>query len=47
MSDVVEKCLQTIDFIVKPTYEDYVETDKETRNKAIEIVSGLRLKVSN
>ncbi len=31
MSDVVEKCLQTVAHIAKPSYEDYVETDKETR----------------
>lgn len=36
MSDLVEKCLQTIDFITKPSYEDYVETDKETRRFANE-----------
>lgn len=47
MSDVVEKCLQSIDFIVKPSYEDYVETDKKTRTKALEIVEGFKLKVSN
>ncbi len=34
MSDVVEKCLQTITFIAKPSYEDYVATDKETRRCA-------------
>jgi 1-deoxy-D-xylulose-5-phosphate reductoisomerase len=34
MSDVVEKCLQTIAFIQKPSYTDYVETDKETRRYA-------------
>ncbi len=34
MSDVVEKCLQTIDFITKPSYDDYVATDKETRRVA-------------
>ena len=34
MSDVVEKCLQTIAFIVKPNYNDYVATDKETREVA-------------
>ncbi len=47
MSDIVEKCLQTIDFVAKPTYEDYVATDKETRNKAQELVESFRLKVSS
>jgi 1-deoxy-D-xylulose-5-phosphate reductoisomerase len=34
MSDVVENCLQTIAFIKKPSYTDYVETDGETRRHA-------------
>ncbi|MGZ4117797.1 MAG: 1-deoxy-D-xylulose-5-phosphate reductoisomerase [Bacteroidia bacterium] len=38
MSDLVEKCLQTIAFIAKPSYEDYVATDKETRRVAAELV---------
>lgn len=36
MSDVVEHCLNTIPFIAKPTLEDYIVTDKETRIKAKE-----------
>ncbi len=38
MSDVVEKCLQTIAFIDKPNYNDYVLTDKETRAVAQSII---------
>jgi 1-deoxy-D-xylulose-5-phosphate reductoisomerase len=38
MSDVVEKCLGKIDFIAKPSYEDYVGTDEMTRKKALELV---------
>ncbi len=34
MSDIVEQCLQTVAFISKPGYTDYVETDKETRRVA-------------
>lgn len=34
MSDVVEKCLETVAFIGKPSYTDYVETDTETRRVA-------------
>lgn len=34
MSDLVEKCLQQVAFIRKPSYNDYVETDKETRRMA-------------
>ncbi|MCW3083164.1 MAG: 1-deoxy-D-xylulose-5-phosphate reductoisomerase [Bacteroidetes bacterium] len=45
MSDVVEKCLQTVDFIGKPGYTDYVETDKETRRIAEEVVQSLKFKV--
>jgi 1-deoxy-D-xylulose-5-phosphate reductoisomerase len=36
MSDVLEKALQTADFIASPTYEDYVETDDVTRKKVME-----------
>jgi len=36
MSDIVEKCLSRLDFIQTPTFEDYVNTDKETRIKAQE-----------
>ena len=38
MSDVVEHCLAKIDFIEVPSYEDYVNTDKETRIKALELI---------
>ena len=38
MSDVVEKCLQTVANIAKPSYEDYVESDKETRRVALELI---------
>lgn len=43
MSDIVEQCLAKIDYIQKPSYEDYVETDKTTRQWASELV---RLKVN-
>ncbi|MCK6648369.1 MAG: 1-deoxy-D-xylulose-5-phosphate reductoisomerase [Bacteroidia bacterium] len=36
MSNIVEKCLEKISFISKPSYEDYVATDKETRVVASE-----------
>ena len=39
MSDIVEQCLQTIDFIAKPSYDDYVATDKETRRKALQLLN--------
>ena len=39
MSEVVETCLSKIPYIQTPCYEDYVETDKETRIKAKEIIN--------
>jgi 1-deoxy-D-xylulose-5-phosphate reductoisomerase len=38
MSDIIEKCLQKIAFISKPSYNDYVETDNETRRVAQELL---------
>lgn len=38
ISNVVEHCMNKIDFINVPSYEDYVNTDKETRIKALEII---------
>jgi len=34
MSDLIEHCLAKTSFINKPTYEDYVRSDKETRELA-------------
>lgn len=31
MSDLVEQCLDRMAFIENPTYQDYVDTDRETR----------------
>jgi 1-deoxy-D-xylulose-5-phosphate reductoisomerase len=39
MSDVVEKCLNSIHFIKNPSYDDYVATDKETRKIAVEMIA--------
>jgi 1-deoxy-D-xylulose-5-phosphate reductoisomerase len=45
MSDVVEKCLEKVSYIARPTYEDYVETDAETRRMAKELISnGVQVK---
>lgn len=38
MSDVIEKCMQQVSFIERPTYEDYVATDKLTRIMANELI---------
>jgi len=40
MSDIVERCLSKISFIKSPSYDDYVNTDKETRIKALELING-------
>ena len=34
MPDIIEKCMQTVNFIQKPTYDDYVLTDIEARRFA-------------
>ncbi|MEJ7644072.1 MAG: 1-deoxy-D-xylulose-5-phosphate reductoisomerase [Chryseolinea sp.] len=39
MSDIVENCLEKMDYIKTPGYEDYVNTDKETRIRAFELVN--------
>lgn len=38
MSEIVEKCLTRMDYIKSPAYEDYVNTDKETRIRAYEFL---------
>lgn len=38
MSDLVETCLTKVSFIQSPTYEDYIQTDRETRLRALEII---------
>jgi 1-deoxy-D-xylulose-5-phosphate reductoisomerase len=38
MSDIVEQCLTKISYIKSPSYEDYVNTDKETRVRALELI---------
>ena len=39
MSDVVEECMQKINYVQSPVLEDFIETDKETRIKAKELVA--------
>ena len=45
MSQLVEQCLDNIDYIESPTYEDYVYTDRETRIKASEWMNRYPLSV--
>lgn len=39
MSDLIETCMQKVTFIEKPTLDDYIETDAETRKIAEEWVN--------
>ena len=39
MSDVVEKCLAKIPYISSPDYQDYVDTNTETRNIALDLIN--------
>lgn len=38
MPEIVETCMAKIPFIAKPAYDDYVETDRATRIKALEYI---------
>ena len=38
MSDVVEQCLAKMNYIANPGFEDYVNTDRETRIIALELI---------
>lgn len=39
MSDVVEQCLAKMNYIASPVFEDYVNTDRETRIRAFELIN--------
>jgi len=39
MSDIIEKAMQTINFISHPSYEDYVETDRLSRIRTQELLT--------
>ncbi|MBP3943820.1 1-deoxy-D-xylulose-5-phosphate reductoisomerase [Sphingobacteriaceae bacterium WQ 2009] len=41
MSDVIEQVIQSVDYISTPTLADYLETDKVSRIKALELVTKL------
>jgi 1-deoxy-D-xylulose-5-phosphate reductoisomerase len=41
MSDIVERCLTKMDYVLNPSYEDYVNTDKETRARALEMIKSV------
>ncbi|GAA4444450.1 1-deoxy-D-xylulose-5-phosphate reductoisomerase [Pontibacter saemangeumensis] len=39
MSDIIESCMAKVAYIANPSYEDYIETDRETRVRAAEFIS--------
>lgn len=41
MTTVIEQCMQQVSFISTPVYDDYVQTDLETRRIAEEIIARL------
>ncbi len=41
MTDVIDQCMQHVSFIASPVYDDYVQTDIETRKRAEEIINRL------
>jgi len=41
MPEIVEKCMEKMDFVATPAYDDYVATDRETRIRAKEIVKNI------
>jgi 1-deoxy-D-xylulose-5-phosphate reductoisomerase len=43
MSEIVEKCLEKVPFVRTPGYDDYVNTDKEARIRANELVKKLQV----
>tara|TARA_B100001540_G_scaffold165545_1_gene146463 strand:- start:1068 stop:2225 length:1158 start_codon:yes stop_codon:yes gene_type:complete len=38
MSDLIANCMQKINFVAKPSLEDYIETDKQTREIAKKLI---------
>ncbi len=38
ISEVIESCLKKVSYIRNPEIEDFIETDKETRAKALELI---------
>lgn len=43
MPEIVEKCLEKVPFVRTPGYDDYVNTDKEARIRANELVMKLQV----
>ena len=46
MPQLIERCLDKVEYIKQPNYEDYVNTDEQTRRFGITIVNELSKRVS-
>ena len=44
MSDIIETCMQSINFLAHPVLDDYLNTDKETRIFAQNLIKTSALK---
>ncbi len=44
MSNIIEECMQKVNFYAKPTLDDYLNTDKETRIFAQNLINKIPLK---
>ena len=42
MSTLVERCMEKMPYIRRPSYEDYVATNNETRSKALELLKEFK-----
>ncbi|GAB3201860.1 1-deoxy-D-xylulose-5-phosphate reductoisomerase [Pontibacter aydingkolensis] len=40
MSDIIESCMAKVAYIANPSFEDYVTTDREAREKAIQLINN-------
>lgn len=40
MSDIIESCMAKVAYIANPSFEDYVNTDREAREKASELINN-------
>lgn len=45
MSDIIEKCMQQVPFVESPVLDDYLNTDKETRIFAQNLIQKMPVKV--
>ena len=39
ISTFIEDCMQRVTFVEKPTYEDYVQTDEESRRQITNLIN--------